>query len=83
MKNGSDNFRSSAVQEIMRRIGDNGIKVIVYEPSLLDEYFLGFPVIDQLDEFKSISNIIIANRYCAKLSDVENKLFTRDIFHEN
>ncbi|MDA8739008.1 nucleotide sugar dehydrogenase [Luminiphilus sp.] len=83
MKNGSDNFRSSAVQWVMRRIEDKGIKVVVYEPSLEDSHFLGFPVIKRLDEFKSISNIIVANRYCAKLSDVEIKLFTRDIFHEN
>ena len=83
MKNGSDNFRSSAVQGVMRRIEDKGIKVVVYEPSLEDSNFLGFPVIKRLDEFKLISNIIVANRYCAKLSDVEVKLFTRDIFHEN
>lgn len=83
MKSGSDNFRSSAVQGIMRRIKDKGIKVVLYEPSLEDSHFLGFPVIKQLDEFKSISNIIVANRYCEKLSDVEIKLFTRDIFHEN
>ena len=83
MKNGSDNFRSSAVQGVMRRIEDKGIKVVVYEPSLEDSHFLGFPVIKRLDEFKLISNIIVANRYCAKLSDVEIKLFTRDIFHEN
>ena len=83
MKNGSDNIRTSAVQGVMRRIEDKGIKVVIYEPSIEDAHFLGFPVIKQLDEFKSISDIIVANRYCAKLSDVEIKLFTRDIFHEN
>ena len=83
MKNGSDNFRSSSILGVMRRIEDKGIKVVVYEPSIEDEHFLGFPVIKQLDEFKSMSNIIVANRYCTNLSDVEIKLFTRDIFHEN
>ena len=83
MKEGSDNFRLSAVQGIMQRIKARGVNVIVYEPYLEVSNFCGFEVIKSLDQFKSSADVIVANRYSSELSDVENKLFTRDLFHNN
>lgn len=80
MKAGSDNFRASAVQGIMKRLKAKGIKVIVYEPVLEDSHFYNAPVIGNLQEFKSRSDIIIANRLVNEILDVKNKVFTRDIF---
>jgi len=83
MKEGSDNFRLSAVQGIMQRIKSMSINVVVYEPYLKASNFCGFEVIKSLDQFKSSVDVIVANRYSIELSDVENKLFTRDLFHNN
>ena len=83
MKEGSDNFRLSAVQGIMQRIKSTSINVVVYEPYLKTSNFCGFEVIKSLDQFKSSVDVIVANRYSIELSDVENKLFTRDLFHNN
>jgi len=83
MKEGSDNFRYSAVQGIMQRIKSMSINVVVYEPYLKASNFCGFEVIKSLDQFKSSVDVIVANRYSIELSDVENKLFTRDLFHNN
>ena len=83
MKSGSDNFRASAIQSVMAKLKAKKVKVQIYEPTIRNAEFEGYPVIHDLDEFKNSSDVIIANRYDEEIGDEKEKLYTRDIFRNN
>ena len=83
MKEGSDNFRSSAILGLISRIREAGIEIIIYEPDIEKPYFDGIKVVNNLTVFKEISNIVVANRNARNLKDIQHKVFTRDIYGVN
>ena len=80
MKADSDNFRQSSIQSVIKMLEQNGVQIVIYEPTLKEEAFDGHQVIKDFDEFKKESDVIIANRFESGLEDVKGKLYTRDIY---
>ena len=80
MKSGSDNFRTSAIQDVMEKIKSNGIEIVIYEPTLKENTFKNNKIIKNLEDFKNISDIILINRFDESLKDVKDKIYTRDLF---
>jgi len=80
MKTGSDNFRQSSVQDVMRRLREKGVHAVVYEPALQGSEFMGFELVHSLEDFKARCDLIVANRLCPELDDVRDKVYSRDLY---
>jgi len=80
MKSGSDNYRASAIQGVMKRIKAKGIKVVVYKPVIDEDQFFGSEIVNDLDRFKARCNIVISNRIVPELSDIQDRVYPRNLF---
>lgn len=83
MKKASDNFRDSSIQKVIHKLTDLGLEVIIYEPLIKEETFEGFRIVNELDKFKELSDIIIANRMDSSIEEIKNKVYTRDLFNDD
>ncbi|MCD7808444.1 MAG: nucleotide sugar dehydrogenase [Erysipelotrichaceae bacterium] len=83
MKSGSDNFRASAIQDVMKKLRGEGVEVVIYEPTLKEDTFMKYKVIHDFDEFKQMSDVIVVNRLDNELDDVKDKIYTRDIYERD